>query len=247
MLLLFLCVFFSCRVLLTSKLIFLLQLVLLLRHLFLFFAEHPTLCKIVTNMSATYRLVALGLILFSIIISIVAAATTSWIVIGSFRMGLFWVCGGNSCTKTLNALSGDEPCRSKDQAAQAFIVLAIITMFPLFAIVLMRRFFASSTVGGAVVRNVSWMIDVALSAFIAIALVIAWACVAGMHDECICNNNTQNCGLNYSWALALIASVAVMVVTVLLFLSKEGANAVHDGSAVAQTTVIHTGPSPGVH
>jgi hypothetical protein len=36
-------------------------------------------------------------------------------------------------------------------------------------------------------------------------------------------------------------------VTVLLFLSKEGGNAVHDGSAVAQTTVIHTGPSPDTH
>lgn len=190
-------------------------------------------------MSAVYRLVLLFLIFFAIVISIVAAATTSWIVIGNAHLGLFWVCGGNTCTNTLSALSNDEPCRSKDQAAQAFIVLAIIALFPLFAIVLIRRFFASSSVGSAIVHNVSWIVDVALSAFIVISLVIAWACVAGMHDECICNNNAQNCGLNYSWALALIASVAVMVVTVLLFLSKEGSNSVHDGS-VTHTTVIHT-------
>lgn len=187
-------------------------------------------------MSALYRVIAIGLIIFALIFSIVAAATNDWIVVSTVHVGLFWVCSGGHCTNTLDAFSSNEGCRSKDQAAQAFIVMAIIVLFPLLVFVVIRRFFASSSIGSPIVRNIPAIVDVVLAAFVMLSLIISWACVAAIHDQCVCKGNTSNCGLNFSWAFALIASVAVMVVAVLLFLSKEESNAVH---VVHETHTTH--------
>ncbi|CUG68041.1 membrane-associated protein, putative [Bodo saltans] len=176
-------------------------------------------------MSATYRLAAIGLLFVALVLSIVAASTHSWIVVSDVHFGLFWICSGGSCVNTLDALAGgNNDCRSKDQAAQAFIVVGIILLFFLFFLVVIRRDFASNSLGNAVVRNVPLVVDLILAVLIVTSLVIAWACVAAMYNECICNYSSPSCGLNYSWALTLIASFAVMVVTVLLFLSKESSN-----------------------
>lgn len=172
-------------------------------------------------MSSFYRAVSAGLLLASLVLAIVAAATNNWIVVEHTHIGLFWVCGGNICVNTLDSLFWNESCRSKDQAAQAFVIIAIIATFVVLVLVTTRRFLMSSSIGKSIAYNVPSTVDAVLAAFATVSFIISWACVAAIHDQCVCQGNTSSCGLNYSWAFALIASAAVMVVTILLFISRD--------------------------
>lgn len=179
-----------------------------------------------TTTGALYQLISVGLLFVALIFTIVAAATTGWIHVGTTKIGLFTVCGGGYCQSTLDAFSNQSSCQSRDQAAQAFIVLAILVIFPLLCLVAIRRFIGSTQVG-QLVNQLPWFIDVITAGVILLFLTITWGAVANYYDECVCNNTTAACGLNYSWALCFIAWFCILVTGILLFLSRgEIANAV---------------------
>ncbi|CUG68014.1 membrane-associated protein, putative [Bodo saltans] len=151
-----------------------------------------------------FQLISVGLLFVSFIFLIVSAATTGWIVVGSTNIGLFTVCGGGYCGSTLNAFANQSSCQSRDQAAQAFIVLAILTIFPLLCIVAIRRFIGHTEVGALVNKYIPWWIDVITAAVIVFFLTITWGAVANYYTDCVCNNvGSTACGLNYGVLLFL--------------------------------------------
>jgi hypothetical protein len=170
-----------------------------------------------------FQLISVGLLFVAFIFLIVAAATTGWIVIGSTNIGLFTVCGGGGyCVSTLDAFSNQSSCRSRDQAAQAFVVLAILALFPLMCTVAVRRFIGQTDAGVLVGKYVPWWADVVTAAVIVFFLTITWGAVANFYSDCVCNNaGTAACGLNYSWALCFIAWCFVGASGVLMFLTHE--------------------------
>ncbi|CUG67997.1 membrane-associated protein, putative [Bodo saltans] len=179
------------------------------------------------------QLIAIGLLLIALVFAIVAAATTGWIYVDTTHIGLFNTCSGPYCVSTLELFSNlpnSGECKSQDRAAQGFIVLSILFIFPSLFLILLRRFFGTFPPLSGVLSMIPWIVDVAISVAALVFLTITWTIAAGMSRKCICDNIPSSagisCALNYSWALAFIAWFFVLVTSVIVLLTKgEVANA----------------------
>ncbi|CUG67950.1 amastin, putative [Bodo saltans] len=188
-----------------------------------------------SNMALPLRLIAILLVLVSTLFVIVAAGTTGWIV-GTYgddfkyHIGLFKLCAGSDdsayCMNTLDMYNDDDSgvpssCKSRLMASQAFIVLSILVLFPLLVLIIVRRFMSSGPAGMAA-SKIPVLVDVVIGVVVLFCLTISWGAIANMYKECICDVlSNDSCGLNYSFALAIIAWLATGAATVFLFLSKS--------------------------
>jgi hypothetical protein len=196
-------------------------------------------------MAVPFRLVTVVLVALSLLLSIVATATTRWIVgtVGgydgsNYYVGLFSMCQsqkGGSCESTVDAfhllMEGahiPSSCISRLRAAQAFVVIGILTLFPLLLLVISRHLLPSGTIALRVWHS----LDVVLAASVALCLTISWGVVAGFHNDCVCEasgTNLQPCGLNYSFALAVAAWVAALGAAVVSVLASKTVSAGYTG------------------
>jgi hypothetical protein len=186
---------------------------------------------------ALLQLAAIGLLVIALVFSIVAAATTGWMFVETTHIGLYNTCSGSFCVSTLELFSNlpnSGNCKSQDRAAQGFIVLSILCIFPLVLLVALRRFLATCSPVAELLGYIPWLVDVAIAAASLVFLTLTWTIAAGMLRKCICDNvpSGTSCALNYSWALAFIAWCFVLAATVIVCVTKGGM----DNSAV---TTIH--------
>ncbi|CUG86751.1 amastin, putative [Bodo saltans] len=129
------------------------------------------------------------------------------------------------CASTSKMFSEDSSCKARLVTTQAFIVLAIVVLFPLLVLTIVRRFLATGPAGAAASR-IPALVDVVIGLIAVLCLTIAWGVFANMHKGCICpfledEAGCTSCGLNYSFALAIIAWLAAGAATVFLFLGKN--------------------------
>jgi hypothetical protein len=186
-----------------------------------------------------FRLIALALLVVALILTIIAAATNGWFVVKkggvTLNIGLFKVCGDSGsftvCTSTLD-VGWSKDCKSRDQAAQAFIILAILALAPVIFLVIVRSFLPDRI---PAVSRIPWLVDVAIACVVVVCLSITWIVAASMTDECICNSSGgASCGLNFSFGLAIVAWVFTIVGTVMICFAKDSSN---DTVHVAPTAV----------
>ncbi|CUG67977.1 transmembrane protein, putative, partial [Bodo saltans] len=123
-----------------------------------------------------------------------------------FHICLFNTCSGPYCVSTLELFSNlpnSGECKSQDRAAQGFIVLSILFIFPSLFLILLRRFFGTFPPLSGVLSMIPWIVDVAISVAALVFLTITWTIAAGMSRKCICDNIPSSagisCALNYSW------------------------------------------------
>jgi hypothetical protein len=177
---------------------------------------------------ALLQLAAIGLLVIALVFSIVAAATTGWMHVDTVKIGLYTSCSGPVCVDTLELFarlpnSGD--CQSQDRAAQGFIVLSILCIFPLLLLVTLRRFLATFSPVAELLGNIPWLVDVAIAAASLVFLTLTWTIAAGMLRKCICDvSSGTSCAFNYSWALAFIAWCFVLASTVIVCITKGNVN-----------------------
>jgi hypothetical protein len=186
-------------------------------------------------MAIPFRLIAVALLGATLLLTIVGAATTGWIVLDTgladykVNIGLFRMCttgGGNSiCVSTTESLAGS--CLSRDQAAQAFIVIGILILVPLFAVVFMRRFMPANPIVG----KVPAFVDIPATFVVVFCLTIAWGAIANAKQPCFCEGAPGSCSLHYSFALAIIAWITALAAAVMLFLGRNEGSGYSDVSA----------------
>jgi hypothetical protein len=199
-------------------------------------------------MAIPFRLIALGLLVVTLLFSIVAAATRGWIVasdsVQKLDVGLFNSCFDDGvsteCESTLDrfdmmmVIGAPESCKSRDRAAQAFTVIAIMLLFPLVLLVFVRRFLASNALGIAVAAKVPPLVDIVVTAVILFCLTVSWGAFANLYKACVCDpfeGLITSCGLNYSFALAILAWFATAAAAVLMFLGRNESSGYSDVSA----------------
>jgi hypothetical protein len=193
-------------------------------------------------MALPFRLIAVGLLVVALLFTIVAAATRGWVVakgggfgLGDLTIGLFTSCNVEGCKNTLDFMVDvSDSCTSRERAAQAFIVLAILALAPLLTVIVTRRFLTTSPMGVIITSKVSPTIDVIVAVIVALCLTIAWGAMANAFNECVCDlvfGWYDSCALGYSFALAIIAWIAVLGAAVMLFLGRNEGSGYSDVSA----------------